>query len=996
MLKGSVDVVERQDIRFAILGSFECWIGERMVPLRGPLQERLAACLLLNRDRVVPVSRLIDTVWEDGGPNTAPHQIRKMTSDLRKRVPGLAERLTTLGAGYRMSIPDERIDTGLFAGALLDAHRSLDARDLKAAATHLRQALGQWRGPMLDGAGGPVIQALGAALEERRQNAVEQLFDIRLSLGESGGLIGDLREAIASNPGRETLRGQLMRALYASGRQAEALSEFQVIRKFLDAEYGIEPCDELVELHQRILRNDPCLNETGSVSQGPAGLPPASSAVETHPTTLPYALPDFIGRAKGLDTIFRAGAEPARSAARGLRIILIDGMAGSGKTTLAIHAAHRLQDAYPDGQLYIDLNGFTPNREPLETHRALGILLAALGQPRSGVADNLEDRIDQWRAATSNLTMLLVLDDVRGATQIRTLLPSSPKCLVLVTSRFRITGIDGASVVPLDMMSTTESIALLERVLGRDRVAAEQDAALRLVDQCGHLPLALRISAARLLKNSHWSISRLVERLSGETRRLPELKDEDRSVLACIKCSLDALEAEQTTALQLFCLHPGEEIETYAACALTGLGLYETEAIVESLLDLHLIEQKSADRYSVHSLVRACVIEALGDVRDERQEAALDRLTAHYRQTIIRAVDLAFPAHNRICTGLPDYLGATPELRGRDAALAWLDAERHNFLPALISAAGRGRHGEVAEAARDLVYYFHLRGQNDALFETATLARNSSESCGSPKLLRASLVNLAVACWRLGGIDKGLHYLYRALSEAQKERDVEDEAVCLSRIGSFYATIGEGARAEEYLWRAIAAHQASGNREEEAEARSTLSAILNDLESYEKAAEQAETAISINRELSSPRNLTMALMNLGVAQTGLGVHQEAISNLAEALEWNGRLGGSASQALILARLVPAFHHAGRRGSAADFAHRATEVVDAPDTPPAHRAVALNLLGEHGLRIGRPAEARARFTRALELSENLALLHERTRAAAGLADVRKAVGEHEEP
>lgn len=983
----------RSDIRFAILGSFECWADGSAVTLRGPLQERLAVYLLLNRDRVVPVSRLVETIWEDGGPDTAAHQVRKMTSDLRKRVPGMAALLATSGVGYRMRVPEEALDLGVFTAALNDARRATEEGDLRSAAAKLRLALDQWRGPVLGGEGGPVIEAMSIVLEERRLTALEQLFAIRLDLGEASRLVGDLREAVGADPVREHLRGLLMRALYLSGRQAEALAEFQRIRQLLDDEHGIEPGAELAELQRRILSNDPSLGSWGEGrrrSQTSVSAPASDSAAHGFPTTLPYDLPDFTGRQQALDAVCTAG-QPTPSGANRLRIVLIDGMAGSGKTALAVHAAHFLQESHPDGQLYLDLHGFSPDRSAVNTHQALGILLGLLGISGSDISADPEARIACWRAATVNRHMLLVLDDAESSAQIRGLLPSSSESTVLVTSRVRIKGIDGARVVSLDVLSPSESLVLLERVLGRERVAVESEAAMRLADRCGHLPLALRISAARLLSRDHWTIARLANRLSDESRKLVELAAEDRSIKACINSSLEALKPEVLQSLRYFCLHPGDDIEIHAAAALTGLDVYGAEDVVELLLDNHLLEPRRAERYTVHSLVRTYVLERFADHDDE---GAFERLTDYYRSVIGRAADAAFPGRSRFSAGLPDYEGAVPELDDRNLALAWIDSEYRNILPSLAEAARRGMHSHVVESVRNLIYHLHLRGRNDAFLEAAVLGVVSSRQTADSTATRMSLVNLAVAYWHRGDLQAGLVQLHEALDVASAAGDRAGQAVCLSRLGTFYSTVGDMRLAVDHLERCIPMHREAGNLKEVAEARFHLSSAFNVLGRYSEAAAQAEAAIALNQELSSPSTLTMALVNLGTAQTGLGLHHEALGTLSEALEWEDRLGGSLSNALILARMVPACRSTGARDAAAQFAREAAEAVEAPNTSPMHRVTVLDLLGEHAFLEGELGVARELFTEAIELSEKLGLRYNAAWATAGLAATSAALGEDE--
>ena len=970
---------------FAILGSFECRVEEQPVGLRGQLQERLIAYLLLNRDWVVPVSRLVEVVWENGGPDTASHQVRKMASDLRKRVRGLDRALVTVGAGYRLSLPEQSSDLGLFTSAMRDARSVCDRGDVQAEAALLRLALGQWRGPVLNGGGGPVIESLSTALEERKQGALERLFAIRLDRGEADGLIGDLREAVAISPVREELRGQLMRALCLVGRQTEALAEYQRVRKLLHDEHGVEPGGDLAELHQRILRGDPGLSaprRDPSVIRISAAEPLPAAALAS-PTTLPYDLPDFTGRGEELTAVLD-GAMQARSGPRRLRIVAIDGMAGSGKSTLAIHAAHLVHESYPDGRLYLDLHGFTPGREPIDVHLALGVLLGALGLSGTEIPVEQEARIARWRAATSERRMLLVLDDVRGAAQVRALLPSSPDSLVLVTSRFRLTGIDGASLVSLDVLSHTESLSLLERVLGRDRVAAEPEAALRLASLCGHLPLALRISAARLATRRYWSIASLAARLADETRGLAELVTEDRSVLACIRSSLEALEPEQFEALRTLCLHPGEDIEIRAAAALTGLDWRTAEDTVEFLLDQHLMEPRTVDHYTIHALVRTAALDGDGADCDADDGRALDRLADHYGQAVSRAADMAFPARRRRVARVSGQQAAGSETGGLKPALAWLDAEYRNVLPTLAVAARRGRHELVFECARDLVFHLHLRERTDALMEAASLAMAAARSIGDPPLLRMGLVNLAIAHWRCGKVDEGLSCLRQALEVMEQADDRAGQAICLSRLGTFSKLAGDDERAVGYLERCIPVLEEFGDIKEAAEARVGLSSVLNALGRYGEAAAQAEAVVAVRQDLIHPTTQVMGLVNLGVAQTGLGANEQAIATLHEALDRDQRTGGSTARTLILARIVRPCLMAGDSAEAEESARRAADEMRAPGMAPVHRAVVLILLGEHHLAAGRRDLARRLLTEAHTLSEQFGLRREAAQALACLA------------
>lgn len=472
--------------------------------------------LLLEAGRVVPVARLVEATWEKDPPVTAAHQVRKAVADLRRRVPTGTEVIATDGPGYRVVVADDQVDLLEFDALTRAAGQALREGERSAAAEALRSALALWRGSVLSGTGGPIIEAAATALEERRLAAAEQFFDLCLALGESGELISGLRALITQHPLRETLRGQLMLALYRSGRQAEALKEYGEVRELLVDELGIDPGPRLAKLYEAILRDSPELAAPerpapvtvapvrpvpepaaaadpapepapavteateGAAPEAPArteadreGEPGTRTTPVDAPCTLPYDLPDFTGRAKELAELFDYVQDEGRGSERYARIVAIDGMGGMGKTTLAVRAAHRLADRYPDGQLHIDLHGFTPGREPVTPAAALDGLLRTLGTPGDRIPEDLEGRTAVWRSKLDGRRMLLLFDNAVDAAQIRPLLPASPGSLALITSRGRLLDLDGVEWVSIGMMEPEDSTSLMAETLGATRVAAE-------------------------------------------------------------------------------------------------------------------------------------------------------------------------------------------------------------------------------------------------------------------------------------------------------------------------------------------------------------------------------------------------------------------------------------------------------------------------------------------------------------------------------------------
>jgi DNA-binding SARP family transcriptional activator len=988
----------QDDVEFLILGSFECLVGGAPIKLRGPLQERLAVYLMLSRGRVVPVSRLVEAVWDDDGPDTASHQVRKMISDIRSRVPALGALLTTSSAGYQLELSDDQLDLARFQSYQARAQAALAQGGRDQAVVCLRRALELWRGPLLQGDGSPVVNAASVALQDARASMLEQMFDIRLACGESMELMAELHEAVAEHPLHERLCGQLMLALNAAGRQAEALQEFQRMRRLLCDQHGISPGSDLRALHERILRDDPALLPStlagGHVdAHAAAGADVESPSRFEAPNTLPYALPDFTGRDDELATVFSASGDP-RSPDSGLRIVVIDGMGGCGKSALAVHAAHSMRDRYPDGQLCLDLQGFTPGAQPLPPHEALGIALSVIGLPGHAIPGDITSRTCLWRARTAERRMLILLDNATGAEQVLPLIPNSPSSLVMITSRNRIADLDGARNVSLGVFSPATSQALLERILGRERVAAEPEASARLARLCGELPLALRISASRLLHRSHWTIARLADRLEDDARKLHELDFAERSVAASILSSYEALEPRHRLALRQLSTHPGENIDTHAACAALGLGLDDTEDVLDALLDRHLIEHHAHDRFTIHDLVRAAISPTPSPAggSDSDGDEARNRLTDYYARASSAACDVVFPGRPQLWH-LPTYQGPLPPVERLDAAVAWLDAEHRTQIALLGTVHSRSRPGGAFHIARNLSFYFHRRGLSEFLCRTSEVAVEAARALDDEAILHVALINLAVARNQHGRTDEAIGLLTEALGSARRGGDQANEATCLNRLGAYRRARGHNVRARECLEQAIPLHHLLGQRREEALARTTLCALYLDLGLFPAAVEQARRAEDLSRVLGMHDQWDIARANLGYSLLRCGKAAMALETLTAALTASSPMFCDSSHAaLLLANLALAHLQAGHPAMASLYADRAGDVILTSTSAPAIAVTVLNRLGHVYCSLGDITAARDRHAAALRLAEHTGYRIGKARALAGLAGCR-ACGEH---
>ena len=737
-------------MEFLLLGPLQVWQHRQRVVLGGPQPAKALAALLLADGRVVALAALVDALWDGEPPPTATHQVHKLIAGLRRKLPGL---IVTDPPGYRIRLEQATVDLARFA-------------ELVATPTvpNLTAALDLWRGPALSGIDSRALRAAAAALDERRLAAVETLTDLRLAAGEAVAVAAELPAVIASHPLRETLRRQLMTALYQSGRQAEALSAYADTRALLAEELGLDPGPELARLQERMLRADPALRPAGSKAL----------------CTLPYDLPDFAGRAADLRRLVAAGPAVVISA--------IDGMAGIGKTALAVHAAYQLAERYPDGQLFCDLHAHTPGAPPVEPAVALDRLLRMVGVPAETIPDGLDERSARWRAELAGRRMLVVLDNAAAAAQVRPLLPGSPGCLVLITSRRRLGVLDGAAVLSLDVLPAADGLALFAAVAGAERAAAEPVAAAEVVRLCGHLPLAIRIAATRLAHRPMWTVASLARRLRTRTDRLAELTVADRGVGPAFALSYAHLTPAQQRMFRLLGRHPGADFDAWSAAALAGTTVDGAESLLEALVDAHLLRPAGPGRYTFHDLLREYAGELAAAGPDHR-----DRLHDYYLAAAAAATDLISPGARRFQPTLAHPPARLPPLSDVDSALSWLAAE-HTTLVALTVATG---DWQLACVLRP---FFEHRGHFADWRNTHERAlRSTGCSPLGTTLLQFSLA--ALAMWT-GQLVDGMAHLRQALAGNAGDRQLAASA--LTSLGMLAHLLHRDAEAAGYLRRALA------------------------------------------------------------------------------------------------------------------------------------------------------------------------------------------------
>ncbi|WP_416520110.1 AfsR/SARP family transcriptional regulator [Streptomyces achromogenes] len=871
---GSAATAETGTLRFGVLGPVRAWRGEKALGTGSPQQRALLAALLLREGRTATAAELIDALWGSEPPPQALAAVRTYASRLRKILdPGV---LVSESGGYAVrGLGEGALDASVAQDLAAEAEKARGAGDLGTARKLLRQALALWDGEPLAGVPGPYAETQRARLEEWRLQLLECRLDMDLEQGGHAEAVSELTALTAAHPLRERLRELLMLALYRSGRQAEALAVYADTRRLLAEELGVDPCPGLSDLQQRILQADPALAE-------PSAPVTEQAAAPVRPAQLPATVPDFTGRASSVADLSAVLSSASEAEGRVMAVSALAGIGGVGKTTLAVHVAHRARSAFPDGQLYVDLQGAGPR--PAEPETVLGSFLRALGTADSAIPDSLEERSALYRSVLDGRRVLVLLDNAKDAAQVRPLLPGTEGCAALVTSRVRMLDLAGAHLVDLDVMSPDEALCLFTKIVGEERVAAEREAALDVVAACGFLPLAIRIAASRLAARRTWTVSVLAAKLADERRRLDELQAGDLAVKATFELGYGQLEPAQARAFRLLGLADGPDISLAAAAAVLDLPPEDTEELLESLVDTSLLESAAPNRYRFHDLVRlyarACA--ERDEDRPSEREAAMSRLLDFYLATAARVYAIERPGDRTV-----DHLEPTSysglEFNSRSQALDWLFAEAQSLLACAQQQQAHGRLRRAVDllwAAKDLAE----SGANGKQYESAALAlRDAAQAAGDTRAegrARTALSNVHLAAGRYSEADQEARH---AMELAVAAADTTPISWASTDRGIIALNRGRYEEAEQLLTMARDGYRSAGNRSGEAGALCNLAQLHQRMNRTHSAIALAEEGVQIYQQLGFNLRLANARYSLGVALTRAGRLPEGLTELSDAL-----------------------------------------------------------------------------------------------------------------
>ncbi|MGW3930589.1 AfsR/SARP family transcriptional regulator [Streptomyces microflavus] len=1053
-------------VRIDLLGPVSARRGA--VPLAlGPVRRQaVLAALILRAPAFVTYRQLLDDVWGAETPGTGHRVLSSYVYSLRKALDtagaGAARSVIRGGrGGYRLVPEGVSTDLGDLAEQVGRIHRAKAAGDLGAALVGSGRALELFRGEPLPGLPGPLAGTERERLARQRRTVLQDRAECLVLLGRHPEALDALMAAPLAQPHDEPLAGLRMRALYGSGRQAEALDLYRETRRRLLDELGMEPGEELRRVHQAVLRGDDHLllgrpaglSAAGAPAAG--GVEPARGAAEGGPgdvgadpgvvgaegSSAGRRLPEGDGRPGGSGRSGGAGSPggsggpggagspdgsggpdgPGRPAApgrpagpgrsdgsgpagrahphphprprararrndlpgdtaclvgreeelalltapvspEGVFVVAVDGTAGVGKTALVVRAARAIGDAYPDGCLFVDLHTHGAAHESVGPERALRRLLRAVRGSGDEIPDDLDDVADlvaAWRAATSELRLLLVVDDARSAAQVRPLLPAGPGSRVLVAGRQRLLGLDADLRLTVEPLDTGDAVGLLRELIGESRADREPEEAAELARRCGGLPLALRIASARLQNRPSWTLAFLAGRMSDDVRGLGELRAGDRSVEAAFRMSYDQLSPQLRRGFRALGLAPTARFDVLTLAAMLEAPREEAEELLEDLVDASLLQQPHPGRYRLHDLVRAHARRLATEAPEE---------AAEYRTAVL---DL-YTAAGRIAgdwgpDGFPTGSGATgpAPFPGWREASAWLKAAGGELVDVVAYAAAAGRFDHacwIAEALVDPLVHQGRYPECRAVLELALPCADLAADRRMPSALRNCM---GVVDIYQGRFPQAHTWFTEALRLGRGQDDLREQARAVAGMGAAEWILGDVEEALAHLGEAVELAPRLGDDWLSGIALCNLGAVHSQQGRHEQALEHYAAAVAIAEKNGRPRAIGNALCFAADAHLALGRHAQATHLLRRAVELAREAEDLPLHAASLSRLATAEHVQGSLRSAVDIHREALSTL----TPGASTWLEMEVrvrLGSTYAAAGRRAEARHEFETALAL------------------------------
>ncbi|WP_427164217.1 AfsR/SARP family transcriptional regulator [Streptomyces sp. C1-1] len=961
---------EKHHVRFAVLGSVKVWRGGAELPLGPPKQRALLALLLLHAGQTIGLSQIVDVLWHGDPPNSAVNVVHRHIGSLRKMLePGLPPRtpgdlLVRRAGGYGINVDPGTLDLLHFRDLVARARDAADDGEASSAVELYAEALSLWRGEAAQGIPQDIrVHPLFSAVDSEHLAALREGADLMLTLGTPAPVLPLLQRAIAQYPLDESLYARLIQALAQTGRQAEAVGLFQEMRLRLKNELGIEPSPELRVAHAGLLRHSkratipqdgrhevPPKEISGPpMPQSPRGRPNVSNTVR--PTQLPLDLRTFVGRRDELTRIISALEKIDEESGTPAVINTIEGMAGVGKTALAVHIAHRLAHRFPDGQLYVNLRGFDASGPCVTAAEALRSFLTALGVSARHLPADVDSQVALYRSILADRRVLVVLDNARDSQHVRPLLPGSSTCLVVITSRTQLRGLvatHGAAPLILGPLSEAESREVLARHLGQERTTAEPEAVDAIVEFCHRLPLALAIIAARAATLPGFSLASMAAELQADHCSLDAFADEDpyTDLRTVFSWSLDGLGREAARLLRLLSLHPGPDMSATAAASLAALPVRRTMTLLAKLADAHLMIRPVPNRFAFHDMLKIYAAEQIQDHEDaDTRGSAVRRLLDHYVHGAHAAATALTPHRIDAVPDDPTEPGVQLEpLTDPDSAAAWLERE----LPVLMSTVGQAKSmGHPAQAwllAQTLELYLDRRGRWQDQIDIQSIAVESALLLKDQLREAQARRSLGFAYGRLAQYDRAHTELHEAMALFTALGDPNGRARVHRSLAFLANCRDQHDAALRHYAQALDLYRSADNLTGQA-------LVLNETGwtyilhgAYPQAVAECTQAVALHQKIGDTNGEAAAWDSLGYARHHVGHHQEALRCYERALKLYQRMNDHYLEADTLLHMGDTHEARGSRAASLPLWREAVRILDELGHPEAEQARA-RLRGE---------------------------------------------------
>ncbi len=968
-------------MEFRALGPIELWSAGQRKDL-GPARVRsVLAMLLLAPRAMVPVETIIDRLWDTRPPPKARESlsvyIARLRASLRQAVGDSVQVVGRARGGYLLDVDPEVVDVHQFRRLRRQADALAASGDFEHAAELLLEADGLWRGQALAGIDGDWVCRMRDALEEERRAAILERVAYELELGQHADLVGELRQLLARYPLDETLVAHQMTALYRLGRPADALRLYRETRARLVEEQGTEPGLMLCDLHQRILGRDP---ELAGKPSGQRHVPAAP------PDTLPPESADFVGRESALAQLTGENAGVPH-------IAVIEGMPGVGKTALAVRAARLAAGHYPDGTLYLDLHSHDSGAPSLEPAEALYRLLQMLSVPVGQIPESTGERAALWRAHLSRRRAVVILDDAAGHDQIRPLLPVTGPCLVLITTRRRLPDVGGAESLPLDVLSVAEAVSLFRRIAG-DSHARDTDQVTNVVGLCGRLPLAIQLTAGRIVHDGAPDLDGLIEELSQPPAWTAGTGAAGPEVTAAFDLSYRALEPDHQQFFRRLGASPCGSVSLPAAAALAGCTLAEAEKVLVTLLDCHLLARASGDQFCFHDLIRgyAAARAARDDTAAARRQA-VGRLLDYYLHTADRADRVLHPLRHRPGVRSAQPPAGGPALGTPEDAATWLKSEWRNILQVARYAGVHEWQRKCADLTCLLAEYLEINAYWDEAIGAHTLALQASRDLADPALIAQASLALSAVRQQTGQHEDAIRLAEEAAASYRSLADRRGEAAALDQIGLAHQRTARSREALAYFQEARMLYCAATDPRGEADTLSHSGIACWHLGRHTEAKASLSDALSRYREAGDQRGEAKVLNNLGRVHLYNGRHRDALDAYEASLLIFGEIGGPQNRAILYHNIGSVYHYKGSHEEALAACRRALAIYrDIGDLP--NEADVLNDIGSIYQSAACYDEALAHLEKARLIAEDIGNQAQQLIALRMTADIERQSGRWE--